>query len=121
MKPLFVHLFHILFVGSLFLYVGIQRTNIPKFFYLILLGLAVVIFLYHGYKTYVKLSSGKNPWINLIHMFTIAPILFIIGSNGEKTSRPYFEILLMLGLASIGYHGYYMATELFSLPPSPKK
>ena len=71
MKPFFVHLFHILFVGSLFLYVGIQRTNIPKFFYPILLALAVVIFLYHGYKTYVKLSSGKTPWVNLIHMFII--------------------------------------------------
>ena len=121
MKPFFVHLFHILFVGSLFLYVGTQRTSIPKFFYPILLGLAVVIFLYHGYKTYLKLSSGKNPWINLIHMFIIAPTLLIIGLNKDATPRYYFEILLMLGFASIGYHGYYMATETFSPPPPPKK
>ena len=121
MKPFFVHLFHILFVGSLFLYVGIQRTNIPKFFYPILLGLAVVIFFYHGYKTYLKLSSGKNPWINLIHMFIIAPILLIIGLNKETTPRFYFEILMMLGFASIGYHGYYMIDETFSQQPPPKK
>ena len=121
MKPFFVHLFHILFVDYLFLYVGTQRTNIPKFFYPILLGLAVVIFLYHGYKTYVKLSSNKNPWVNLIHMFIIAPTLLIIGLNKDATPRYYFEILLMLAFASIGYHGYYMATETFSPPPPPKK
>ena len=121
MKPFFVHLFHILFVGSLFLYVGTQRTNIPKFFYPTLLGLAVVIFFYHGYKTYVKVTTKQNPWINLIHMFIIAPTLFIIWSNKDATPRFYFEILLMLGFASIGYHGYYMATETFSLPPPPQK
>lgn len=121
MKSLFVHLFHILFVTSLFLYVGTQRTNIPKFFYPFLLGVAVVIFLYHGYKTYIKLSSHMNPWVNLIHMLIIAPTLFVIGINKEQTPRFYFEILLMLGFASLGYHGYYMMTELFSLHPPPKK
>jgi hypothetical protein len=54
-------------------------------------------------------------------MFIIAPILFIIGSNKDATPRFYFEILMMLGFASIGYHGYYMASETFSPPPPPKK
>ena len=121
MKSLFVHLFHILFVTSLFLYVGIQQTKIPKFVYSFLLGFAVVIFFYHTYKTFVKLSSHKNPWVNLIHMFIIAPTLFIIGFNKETTPRFYFEILLMLGFASLGYHGYYMVSEAFSPSPSPKK
>ena len=121
MTPFFVHLFHILFVGGLFLYVGTQRTSIPEFMYRLLFALGIIIFLYHGYKTYIKLSSGKNPWVNLIHMFIIAPILFIIGLNKDATPRFYFEILLMLGFASIGYHGYYMANETFSPPPLPKK
>ena len=28
--------------------------------------------------------------------------------TGEKTARKFFEILLMLGFASIGYHLYYL-------------
>lgn len=46
----YVHLFHILFVGSLFLYVGINRTSIPTLMYPILLGLGVFIIFYHSYK-----------------------------------------------------------------------
>jgi len=54
-------------------------------------------------------------------MFIIAPTLLIIGLNKDATPRFYFEILLMLGFASIGYHGYYMAAETFSPSPPPKK
>jgi hypothetical protein len=32
--------------------------------------------------------------------------------NKEKTQRFWFEILLMLGFASIGYHGYYLMKSL---------
>jgi hypothetical protein len=35
-------------------------------------------------------------------------LLIYIGYNGDKTARKFFEILLMLGFASIGYHGYYL-------------
>jgi len=44
-------------------------------------------------------------------MFIIAPTLLIIGLNKDATPRYYFEILLMLAFASIGYHGYYMAVD----------
>ena len=39
----YVHLFHILIVGSLFMYVGIYRTEIPTTMYPILLGLGLII------------------------------------------------------------------------------
>jgi hypothetical protein len=35
-------------------------------------------------------------------------LLIKIGYDGNKTSRKYFELLLMAGFASIGYHGYYL-------------
>ena len=105
---LFVHLFHILIVGGLFLYVGIYRTSIPKYLFPILLGLGVIIILYHILKVYNYINQGKGYWVNLIHIFIIGPLLFYIGYNEEKTSRLYFELLLMTGFASIGYHGYYM-------------
>lgn len=103
-----VHLFHIIFVGGLFLYVGIQRDKIYKQLFPILLGLGSFIILYHMYKTYTYLKAGKGYWVNLLHIFIIGPLLIYIGYYGEKTARLYFELLLMLGFASIGYHGYYL-------------
>jgi hypothetical protein len=108
----FVHLFHILFVGGLFLYVGIAKTEMPKPMYIFLLLLGIIIILYHCFKVYNKLKDGKNPWVNYIHIFIVGPLLVYIGINREETKRLYFEILLMLGFASIGYHGYYLLNNV---------
>jgi len=107
-ENLVIHLFHILIIGSLFLYVGITKTNIPNFMYFVIITLGIIIILYHGFKIYKKLKDGYNPWINYIHFFIIGPLLLYIGMNRDKTQRFYFEILLMFGFASIGYHGYYV-------------
>jgi len=104
----FVHLFHILFVGVLFLYVGINGTKIPAFIFPFLKYLGIIIIIYHSYKAYLRVSNEKSAWVNLIHMFLIGPLLVIIGIYGIDTSRKYFEMLLMAGMASIGYHGYYL-------------
>jgi hypothetical protein len=60
---------------------------------------------------YIKI--GKSYWVNLIHIFIIAPILVYIGYNREKTRRLFYEILLMLGFAAIGYHGYYLIKSIY--------
>jgi len=104
----YVHLFHILIVGSLFLYVGIYRTTIPTLMYPFLLGLGFFIIFYHIFKAYSYMKQGKGYWVNLIHIFIVGPLLMYIGYNKEKTARLYFELLLMLGFAAIGYHGYYL-------------
>jgi len=105
---LFVHLFHILFVGGLFLYVGINGIKTPAFIFPLLKYLGIIIILYHSYKAYLRISSDKSAWVNYIHIFLIGPLLLIIGYYGIETSRKYFELLLMSGMASIGYHGYYL-------------
>lgn len=103
-----VHLFHILIVGTLFLYVGIKRENIYKPLFPILLFLGFVIIFYHLYKIYGYLSKGKPIWVNLIHVLIVGPLVVYIGYNREKTSRKFYEMLLMLAFASIGYHLYYL-------------
>ena len=109
MNPeIFVHLFHMLIVGSLFIYVGIIREKMPSILFPILLGLGLVIIIYHIYKVYRYMKADKPYWVNLIHIILIGPLLVYIGYNKQDTSRRYFEILLMLGFASIGYHGYYL-------------
>ncbi len=102
---LFVRLFHILIVGGLFLYVGINREKIYAPIFTILLFLGFVIIFYHLYKIF---NVGKSIWVNLLHVFIIGPLLVYIGYTGEKTARKFFEILLMLAFASIGYHLYYL-------------
>ena len=107
-KEALVHWFHLLIVGSLFLYVGTQRTTIPKLMFPILLGLGVVVILYHIYKGYNNMLHGKGYWPNLIHIILVGPLLVYIGYHGTKTARLYFELLMLLGFAAIGYHGYYI-------------
>jgi hypothetical protein len=103
-----VHLFHILFVGGLFLYVGINKDKIYSWLWNILYYLGLIIIIYHIYKLYVYMKVNKGIWVNLIHILIVGPILVYIGYNREKTTRKFFEILLMLGFASIGYHLYYL-------------
>jgi len=107
-KDFLVHLFHILIVGSLFLYVGINKNKIFGFMYPILLSIGVIIIFYHGYKMYNHIKLHQSYWVSLIHIFIVGPLLIYIGYNGTKTQRYFFEILMMLGFASIGYHLYYL-------------
>ena len=73
----YVHLFHILLVGSLFLYVGIYRTTIPTLMYPFLLGLGLIIIFYHIFKAYNYMKQGKGYWVNLIHILLVGPLLVI--------------------------------------------
>lgn len=109
---IFVNLFHILFVGVLFLYVGFTRDKNSNNMFSFLFGLGIFILLYHIYKVYNYLLNNKPIWVNLIHIFIVGPLLMYIGYHKENTSRLYFELLLMLGFASIGYHGYYLLQAL---------
>jgi len=111
----FVHLFHVLIVGSLFLYVGIRKIKISPIFYPILLILGIIVIIYHIIKAVTKIKKGLSAWVNYIHIFLVGPLLIYIGINKTNTDRRYFEMLLMLGFASIGYHGYYLYLEYNTL------
>jgi len=103
-KMRLVGLFHVLIVATLFLYVGIRKTDISLFMFPILLGLGAIIIPYHAYKASIK----KSGWVNYIHIFLVGPLLMYIGYNGVETERKFFELLLMLGFAALGYHGFYL-------------
>lgn len=100
-------LFHILIVSPLFIYIGVQRAGTPDLVFKGLIGLSGAIILYHLYRVYTKLKTGSSSlWINLIHVFLIAPLLFYIGYYEKETPRFAFEALLMLAFAGFGYHTY---------------
>ena len=45
-------------------------------------------------------------------MFIVSPLLLYIGFNKGKVNNMYYELLLMLGFAAIGYHGYYLYLDI---------
>ena len=108
MNLVFVHLFHIIFVGGLFLYIGIKQKNMPPFMYNVILAIGILILFYHFYKGYSKLIQGKNAWVNIFHVLIVAPLLIYSGLEKEKTPRFIYELIFMLAFAAIGYHGYYL-------------
>ena len=87
----YIHLFHILFVGSLFLYVGLMKRSNPSLMYPVLLLLGIVIILYHSFKAYKYMKKGKGYSVNLFHIFVVAPTLIYIGYNKEKTNNMYYN------------------------------
>ena len=106
-----IHLLHVFIIGGLFLYVGLKRNTIPQWLFPVLLGLGGIILVYHIYKAYVRITNNANPWVNLIHIFGVAPLVLLIGYNREKTPRFIYELMLIYGFASIGYHGLYILEE----------
>jgi uncharacterized membrane protein len=98
-------LFHVFFVAPLLIYVGVQRASTPELVFNGLIVLAIVIFSYHLYRAYTKwLSQSSGLWINLIHIGLVAPLLFWIGYYKKDTTRPAFEMLLLLAFAALGYN-----------------
>ena len=108
MNPILVHLFHIIFVGGLFLYIGIKQKNMPSIMYNIILGTGILILFYHFYKGYKKIITGKNAWVNIFHVLIVAPLLILTGIQKQNTPRYMYEFIFMLAFSAIGYHAYYL-------------
>jgi len=108
MNIVIVHLFHIIIVGGLFLYIGIKQKNMPTIMYNVILAIGLLILFYHGYKGATKILIGKNAWVNLFHVLIVAPLLIYTGYKKIDTPRYIYEFIFMLAFATIGYHGYYL-------------
>jgi hypothetical protein len=112
---------HLLFVVPLFLYVGFLRSETPRWLYLALLTIGIVILVYHGFKLLVRLSNRSSySWVNAIHVLLVAPLLIYIGYNKKDTPRSGYELLLMAGFAAAGYHLFSIIKQLQAHPESTK-
>ena len=110
---LFVHLFHLLIVGSLFLYIGIVNTSMPPVMYNVVIGFSVVIFIYHLYRA-IKYWINKKEIsvVNVFHVLVVSPLLMYIGLNKKQTQPGAFQVVLLLGISAMLYHGYKSLEDL---------
>ncbi len=104
-----VALIHVLFAGPLLVLIGLGITGpVPRWTIAILGG---VILLYHAMKAYMKMAAGASAWVNLIHVFVVGPLLI---AEGALATPPRYvrELILMSGIAAIGYHGITVVKSL---------
>ena len=100
-------IFHLLFVAPLFLGVGFMRAATPQWIYWLLVGLGLVIFVYHGFKAWQRWRAGSSYlWVNLVHVALVAPLLVFVGAQQKETPRYGYELMAMVGFAVAGYHIY---------------
>ena len=112
---------HLIFVVPLFLYVGFTRAETPRWIYLALLTIGLVILVYHGMKLLVRLKNRSGyAWVNAIHVLTVAPLLLYIGYFKKDTPRFAYELLMMLGFAAGGYHMFSIVKQLDAHPETGK-
>lgn len=108
-------LFHILLIAPFFFYVAFQRSALPQAVYYILLGLGLLLILYHGFKAVARLrTNSPYAWVNLIHALIVGPLLLYIGAQQRDTPRAAYEMTAMLGFAVFGYHMYSLVISINS-------
>ena len=112
-----INLIHILLIVPFFFYIyyrGINKKEVPLEGWLcnLMIVLALISIIYHIYnlyKIYYTPEGEKDKWkdwIYLMHIFIILPLLIYIGYNCNETARKYFEILLVVAFAALGYHSF---------------
>ena len=120
-----INLIHIFLLAPLFFYVYYKGTSkdtsqnatgaldskqgIQSWICYLLMGLAVISFMYHSYKLYLTFQGEGEKWkdwIYIQHILIILPLLFYIGYNCNNTPRKYFELLLVVAFAALGYHSF---------------
>ncbi len=106
-------IFHIIFVAPLFFYIAFVRSDMPTWFYNVILVLGLGIMLYHGWKFIVRyMAKSSAIWINAIHVFYVAPLLIYIGYMKKETPRSGYELSALVGFAALGYHLYSLVSQL---------
>ena len=103
----YINLLHILIIVPLLYILYNNRENIPKIVCKAIMGISVIGFIYH-FILLKTLPDNKKymDWVYLTHLLIVFPLLFYIGYNCTDTKRKYFEMLLLIIFAALGYHTY---------------
>lgn len=103
-RSLIVHLFHIIFVGGLFLYLGIRQNAAPTWIYPALLFLGVAIIIAHG----LKIIKNRYSLISWFHVLFVAPLVIYIGRTGPHAPQLAYWVITAAGVLAICDHAYWL-------------
>ncbi len=76
-----------------------------------IIAVAIIGIIYHSYL--LSKSKPYRMWVYLTHILLVFPLLLIIGYNCEDTPRMFFEMMLLLSFAALGYHSYLFVKYSF--------
>jgi hypothetical protein len=109
-------LFHLVMVVPLFLFVGYQRSDTPRWVYLSLLSIGLVVLLYHAVRLVQRFGRSTLVWVHVLHVLVVGPLLCYIGWHGRDTPRWAYEVILLLGFGAGGYHLFHLVKGLEAYP-----
>lgn len=95
-----INLIHILVVVPLFVYIGYRKSNSSYNLVSIMVGLSILVILYHVWKYW---KTGW--WINYIHIF-IGGFLLIFSLLTYKLPNFAFNLYYILAFIILIVHGY---------------
>ena len=118
---LLIGILHVVVIVPFLLWVGFNRAATPDWVYHVLFGTGMLIILYHGFKA-IGRYFAKSPvlWVNLLHVFLVAPLLLWIGYHEKKTERPAYDMLLIAAFGAFGYHLYKLIVVSQTFIKSPE-
>lgn len=110
----YINLMHILVQGLLLVYIGFKKTETPKFIYIIIGVLALLIpFSMH------RPNISINYWniVNIIHYLFIMPAFLYLSyegyyNNASNISPEMFNNIFITGIIIMIYHIYKLYTRL---------
>jgi hypothetical protein len=115
-RSMILSLFHLAFVVPLLLFVGFQRSDTPRWVYLSLLSIGLIVLLYHAVRLVQRIGTYQA-WVHILHVAIVAPVLLLLGWRGRDAPRWLYEVVLLLGFGAGGYHLFQLVRGLEAFAP----
>lgn len=104
---LLIGVLHVALIVPFLLWIGFNRAATPDWVYSFLVGMGLIVLIYHAYKAVGRwFAKSQFLWVNIIHVLFIAPLLIWIGYYEKKTERPAYDMLLLVAFGALGFHLY---------------
>lgn len=106
-----VHLIHVLISGPFLMYVGFHKPPY-RWIYMLLLVIGILLLVAFGIKIIKKRPwSQRHVWY-ILHATLFSALVIYVGWKGpNKTEQVAFSLLLVVGIAAVGYHFVRMVTS----------
>ena len=100
MEPNYIYLTHVLFSAPVFIFLGHNPEIKKDWISYSVIGLGLVVVLYHLFKLYSAWNLGYINWVNVIHGLVIGPLLIFAGWK-RNLPYPWSQIFLVLGYGAM--------------------